>query len=129
MSYKDSAADNFLRTAIKRARKSGKRLVRGACGTYDGCTSMPSGVKMPKTAAVCPLCACLLAEKESTSALTNEFLLEEMAAEALDVSTDWIISMLRGFDGDGYGIENEHPEAYRIGKKLWRDLGEDANGG
>jgi hypothetical protein len=64
-------------------------------------------------------------EKESTAVLTNEHLLEELAAEALGVEPDWVISMLRGWDGDEYGVSNEVGDAYRIGKKLWRDMGEE----
>lgn len=122
--YGDLAADNYLRAAIKKARKQGKRLVQGACGTYDGCTSRPVGEKMAKSAAVCPVCACLLAEKESTAVLTNEFILEEMVAEALGVDTDWVISYLQGYDGDE-GCSNGNTTSFKLGKKLWKDLGEE----
>lgn len=121
MSYLDAAAESYLRTAIRRLTKIGKRPCQGACGTYDACTNT-SG-RMPKTTHICPLCAVLLTEKESTSVLTNEHLLEELAAEALDVSPNWVISMLRGWDGDEYGIQNEVAEAYKVGKRLWRDMG------
>ena len=130
MTYADIAAEASLRTAIKRAKKSGRRLLRGPCGTFDACggTFNAAGmvVRMPKGAQrLCPLCALLVVEKESTAVLTNEHLLEELAAEALGVEPDWVISMLRGWDGDEYGVSNEVGDAYRIGKKLWRDMGEE----
>ena len=121
-SYSDLAADNYLRAAIKKVGKQGKRLCQGACGTYDGCTKTAG--KMAKTPKVCPVCACLLSEKESTAVLTSEFLLEEMVAEALGVDLDWVISYLQGFDGDE-ACANGNTAAFRLGKKLWKDLGEE----
>ena len=76
---------------------------------------------LPKTSRICPVCALLLGEKVPTSAPGNKLLLEDRAAAYLDVTRDWVISLLQGFDGDE--LSNEGRTAYRIGQKLWKEFG------
>lgn len=124
MSYKDLAAEQYLRSALKKVAKAGRQICQGSCGTYDVCGGVfTHGVAahLPKTTRVCPLCALLLGENLPTSASGERSLLEDRAASYLDVTRDWVVCMLQGFDGDE--LSNEDRTAYRIGQKLWKEFG------
>lgn len=110
--------ERAIRNALVRAQRDGRTIVRDACGTYDQCggafDSQGVPYKLPKTSRCCPLCAVLLVKDISLIEKDPE----AKMAEIFDVTSDWIVSFLQGWDGDE--PTNATLSAWKIGKRLWK---------
>lgn len=110
----DASAARILRNALVRTSKT-HDFARGACGHYKVCGShwVDGRVAfLSRKSGIDPMCAFFTDKKVEPVGLIDP---EETMADLLEVSRDWVISFLTGWDG---GTHASVPKAFRLGKKL-----------
>jgi hypothetical protein len=126
----DASAARVIRNALLLAKRNRNRIVQGSCGTFSACGATHAHGRKPKTIAICPLCAVLLArdvgpDEPDLDGRLAEILFGDKTPEALD----WVLSFFQGYDGQKGPAEgdclNGNHAAYSLGKRLWKKMGDE----
>ena len=108
----EASIERAFRNALIISQRGGSTPRQGPCGFFKHCGPVK------ETGGICPVCAAL---RVKMTVVQGD--VEDTLCDLLEIPPAWLVSFLQGWDGDSVQ-GTTHPSAYKMGKRLWKKMGE-----